>query len=281
MQLDLSIIVVTYNCEAYISKFLTELITSLKSYKNYEILLNDNDSTDETYNICKSFQPSAAGHLIISKTGNIGFAKSNNLLIKKSKFKNILLLNPDVFGFYEDFWQDLFAIWDGINPLVIELLNTDQTIQDTIVEELSIKSEFKRLLGISAQNARTIKPGVDLLEIECGIMAFFLLTRQSFEKVGHISEKYYMFSEDRDFCYKARRGGYVLYYCPVLKLTHIGGASSSEKWDKREVLMIKNKSDKIFILENYKGIERSFLLVTNFLRKVLYLLKSKPEQKKK
>jgi GT2 family glycosyltransferase len=279
MELDLSIIVVTYNCEAYISRFLNELTTSLKSYEEYEILLNDNDSTDNTYNICQSFQQSANGKLIVSKTGNIGFARSNNLLIKKAAYKNILLLNPDVFDFYEAFWQNLFTIWDGVNPMVIELLNTDQTIQDNVVEELSIKSELKRLLKLKMQSAYTINHDAPIVEIECGIMAFFLLTKESAEKVGYISEKYHMFSEDRDFCFKIRRSGYSLNYSPAIRLTHIGGASSNEKWNRREVLMIKNQSDRTFIQENYTGVQRAALLFTNSLRKFIYLLKSRPVKK--
>jgi len=105
-------------------------------------------------------------------------------------------------------------------------------------------------------------------------MAFFLLTKDCSVKVGIISEKYHMFSEDRDFCYKARRKDYKLIYDPSLFLSHIAGASSKVKWNSRELLRIKNESDRLFIKENYKGIELLFLLFTNWLRKQMYFIKT-------
>ena len=123
MELNLSVIIVTYNCEGFIERFLHDLQRSLVEFSEYELLIADNNSGDNTVKIIDSIRNNYSKLIVLDS--NLGFSKANNLLIKQSKYENILLLNPDVFGFTTNFWHSAFSLWDKTNPLFIKLLNED------------------------------------------------------------------------------------------------------------------------------------------------------------
>lgn len=77
------------------SRYLPWLMKSLseQSYVNWELLVLDNASADDSINIVREFYPKAR---IISQKKNIGFAKGHNLLINWSDSDYILVLNQDV-----------------------------------------------------------------------------------------------------------------------------------------------------------------------------------------
>ena len=89
--LSLSVILVNYNG----SSFLYECLKSLEQYiniYNYEVIIVDNCSTDDSIKIIKDYFPSFK--LICSQT-NLGFGKANNLAVKHSEGQYLLFLNTD------------------------------------------------------------------------------------------------------------------------------------------------------------------------------------------
>lgn len=262
ISLNLSIIVVTYNCENYIEKFLNELKNSLLYFSDFQILINDNSSSDNTYLLCVKHSDS---NISVFKTDNIGFAKANNLLIKRAQYDNILLLNPDVFGFNRNTWISLFDKWDKINPCFIRLLNEDLSIQVNVGDELSLKRYLIKFLRGYSSPSYSEK----IISVQSGIMAFVLLTKDSLNVVGLISEKYYMYSEDHDWFIRAGKKGFKPQFIPCIKLIHIGGASAKSRWKKKEENSIKLKSERMLINEHFRGFERFVLLVINNIKKLI------------
>jgi len=260
MKLSLSIVVITYNCEPFIKRFLDDLLKSLENFTHFEILLHDNDSKDRTKQILEAYDTRIA----LYNNANIGFSKANNFLIQKSKFKNILLLNPDVFGFSSTFWTSLYDRWDFTNPLFIKLINEDGSYQDTIADFISIKRMVLSLLRL--------KPDYNRLNtqtsIEASIMAFLLITKECLCKVGLLNESFFMYSEDIEWCYRARKAGYDNRYEPELQLTHMGGASSKSQWDHTTIMKKKYLAESKFIQMHYRGINKIILTVINYLKMI-------------
>ncbi len=81
-----------HNSEKHIGKTLDYLKN--QTYKNYELIVLDNASTDNSVKVLKKYFPNCT---IISKSINVGFAQGNNEIIKDSNSPYILLLNDDVF----------------------------------------------------------------------------------------------------------------------------------------------------------------------------------------
>ncbi|MBD3300262.1 MAG: glycosyltransferase [Candidatus Moranbacteria bacterium] len=94
--MDLSIIILTWNGEEVIAKCLDSILANSYAF-NYEIIIVDNNSKDKTLEILNRYQQKHRKLIkIIKNSKNYGFAKGNNIGIKKARGKFILLLNQDI-----------------------------------------------------------------------------------------------------------------------------------------------------------------------------------------
>lgn len=86
-----SITIVTFNS----ARFLGKCVESIRNqtYPNWELILVDNASSDETRSVLK---PLETQHKIIYNNGNTGFAAAQNQAIAASAGSWVLVLNPDV-----------------------------------------------------------------------------------------------------------------------------------------------------------------------------------------
>ena len=87
----ISIVIPTYNHDKFIGKALKYVID--QTYKNWEAIIIDNESKDETYKIINSFNDPRIKYFKISNNGVI--AKSRNLGIKAAKGEWIAFLDSD------------------------------------------------------------------------------------------------------------------------------------------------------------------------------------------
>ena len=55
--------------------------------------------------------------------------------------------------------------------------------------------------------------------------AFFLIRKKVIDDIGYFDEDYFMYTEEVDFCFRAKQSGWKVYYLPKWFITHIGGAS--------------------------------------------------------
>ena len=94
METDLiSIIIPVYNKAQYISKCIETVIN--QSYKNIEILIINDASTDSSYDICKDYEKNDKRIKVISNDKNIGLSASRNKGIELSKGKYIAFVDAD------------------------------------------------------------------------------------------------------------------------------------------------------------------------------------------
>jgi N-acetylglucosaminyl-diphospho-decaprenol L-rhamnosyltransferase len=89
--MDLSIIIVTYNSSAFIGVCLRSLLEQMRGL-DHEILLVDNASSDETCRLIREEFPVVT---LIESPSNVGFARANNLGLRKATGDFVLLINPD------------------------------------------------------------------------------------------------------------------------------------------------------------------------------------------
>ena len=86
----ISIIILNYNA----GKLLKECVNSIyeSNYKNFEIIVVDNDSKDISHMKCKEKFPLIN---LIENKKNFGYCEGNNIGIRNSKGKFVIILNPD------------------------------------------------------------------------------------------------------------------------------------------------------------------------------------------
>ena len=80
--MKISIIMSTFNSESFVKNSIDSLL--LQTYKDYEILILDDNSTDSTYDILKDYERDNSSVKIFKNDQNIGLTKSLNILISKS-----------------------------------------------------------------------------------------------------------------------------------------------------------------------------------------------------
>lgn len=223
----LSIIIVNYNGQRYLHKCINSIYKSCKSI-DYEIVIVDNNSQDNSVDFIKSEYPDTT---LIESDKNLGFAKGNNLGVKKSKGEYILLLNNDTI-LLNDLEESINILEKDkeIGVLGIKMLDKDLKYNKscgkfpTLISLLFFSKLFLDKKGFSDGVFSESFIDVDWIQ------GSFLLTRKSlYEKVWGLDDSYFMYVEDVDFCKKIQKLGKRRVYYTNQSYIHFGGFNSSRK----------------------------------------------------
>jgi len=246
---ELSIIIVTFNSEKYISKCLESIKTQC-SKLNYEIIIFDNYSEDRTIELLESNYNNI--RLIKSKK-NLGFSKGNNQAINHSTGKYILLLNIDTI-LLQDLSEILnqFKNTESIGALGIKMLDKDKKYLLSVGNFPKPWSLIKlsSLNNISTEfiSGHFNNPN-QLRKVDWITGAFLLTKREYWDAVNGLDEDYFMYVEDVDFCKKLETINKYVYFLPSHYFIHFVGFNKN-----RERLLIKGYS--IFVDKHFRRLNR-------------------------
>ena len=211
----ISIIVLNWNGENFIKQCLESLMNQTYSHSDYEIIVVDNSSTDKSIDIIKNEFPSVK--LIINKK-NYGFAKGNNIGIKFAKGEIISLINNDVIvskkwleklvsGFLEESDASLAS---G----TIYFYKPSNIIWST-------GARFDLITGLQWHPAKYKKVLEHNEEIDFFPFCATLIKKEVFNKIGLLDEQFFIYSEDFDFCLRAKNAGFKLKFVPDAIVWHM------------------------------------------------------------
>jgi GT2 family glycosyltransferase len=89
----------------------------------------------------------------------------------------------------------------------------------------------------------------ELREVDWVSGAAMLLRRKALEEIGLLDERFFMYCEDVDICYRLNRAGWKVYYVPEARVTHHIGVSSDRK--PLRVLWEHHRSMYLFYRKHY------------------------------
>jgi GT2 family glycosyltransferase len=244
--MDLSIIVVNWNSEAYLKKCLESIYEHTTGIE-YEIIVVDNASPNNQIDEVGMHFPKIH---VIKSTQNLGFSAANNLGFRQSEGQTLLFLNPDTV-FLGPAIRTLLDTMDALpNAGAIggRLLNTDLSLQTSCiqtfpsianqifdVEAIRLRWPSCKLWNIAPLYSRENKPTpVDVVSGAC-----LMLRRNVFEQIGEFSEDYFMYADDIDLCYKAQQAGFTNYHVGNAVLVHHGGGSSKQHEVRQWAIMMR------------------------------------------
>ena len=241
--IDLSIIIVSYNSK----DFLISCIDSIKRYAGsikYELIIVDNASSDGSVDEVKKRYKEV---ILIKNNENLGFGKANNIGIKIAKGEYILLLNSDTF-----FKKDILAKmvnWMRINPEIgissCLLRNIDGSIQGNggyfptlfkvfawmfFIEDIPLIGSLIKPFHPMHANIPFFKGDEffkKVREFDWVSGAFFLIRNKVIKEVGYFDQDYFMYTEEVDYCFRAKKTGWRIVYNPDWYIVHRGGGSSA------------------------------------------------------
>lgn len=233
-KIDLSIVIVSYNTKKITEECLNSINRSLINSKiKYEIVIVDNASHDGSQELLAQLQKDKKNHLIYFQTGkNLGFGLGNNFGVKKAQGKYILLLNSDTIILNRSI-EKLFNFYleneKQVHFLGAKLLNRDLTPQPSACRFFTLPVVFATLLlkgdywGLTRFSPNEFKK-VDWVSGAC------ILTKKAyFQKLGGFDKNIFMYMEEVDLLYRAKRLGLNTYFYPLSQIIHLGSASSGQR----------------------------------------------------
>ncbi len=224
---EISIIIVSYNTR----EFLRHCLESLKrdeSNKIGEIIVIDNRSGDGSVEMITNEFPEVT---LVRNRSNLGYARAVNQGVRLSRCKYFLILNPDIEitdRAVENLWSFM-----GSNPDVgiagSKLLNPDGTLQTSCrtFYTLPIVLLRRTLLGKIFPNSKLIRKHLMLdwdhgsdRQVDWVMGACMMVRREAYEAVGGMDERFFLYLEDVDWCYRMQKHGWKVYYVHSAVMKH-------------------------------------------------------------
>lgn len=272
--MDLSIIIVTHNSRDQVQKCLASLDRYPASGSS-EIIVVDNASSDGTPRMIEERFP---GVSLDSNTENKGYSRGVNQGIAGATGRNMLILNPDI-EVQENSIDRLLEFMDRTPDAGIagsKLIYPDGTLQHSCRSFYTIRTLLLRrtFLGRLFPNARALRKHLMLdydheesRKVDWVLGACMLVRREAMEKVGLMDERFFLYFEDTDWCFRMKKMDWGVYYIPDSVMIHHYERSSAgsmlklpflihllsllryyEKWNRMSYFLRRNRGFLKFLL---------------------------------
>lgn len=265
----ISVSIVSYNTSELLKKLLKNLY-SQKNLKSLEIYIVDNNSADDSVEMIKKNFPKVK---LIESKENLGFAKGQNLILKKINAPLTLILNPDT-DFDENALSKMIEFMErntyGIASCKITGNNgkLDSNGGDLPFGFALLSWLFNFDLKGLPSFHRSDNDFLNSDQVGWVGGTFMLVKKEVFEKIGYFNEDYFMYFEDVELCYKAKQAGFRIGINKDVTIKHFSGASSKNprlnQWRGEMVGLIKF---------SYKNFGFFYGLTTSILVRLALLLR--------
>jgi GT2 family glycosyltransferase len=219
---SLSIVLVTYNAQADVEACLRSLAAAPPSLP-HDVVVVDNASTDGVVPAVAAGWPSV---LIIEMGRNAGFAAANNAGIRATHGAFVLLLNSDTTvprGAIDTLVGKLEATPEAAiaGPRIVDGAGQPELSFGGMISplaEIRQKVRGRNAAWIARETRR--EQFVDWVSGAC-----LLVRRADAEAVGLLDERFFLYTEDVDFCAAVRARGRRVLFTPAAEIVHLRGRS--------------------------------------------------------
>ena len=234
-----SILILNYNGEPYVERCLNSLLD--QSYSNFEVIMVDNGSSDNSLQILKEYVPQIK---LILNDKNLGFAGGNNVGIKEASGEFIVLFNNDAIA-DKDWLSNL--VKGGLDMPEADIVSGPIYYYEPKDVIWCAGAHLDMITGLAwhlGQYETEFDPHSDIDYFPgCAL----LIRREVFEKIGLLDERFFLYAEDPDFCLRAKRERFKLKLVPEAKVWHM--VSMGMKAEPSRVQHQKLKSEFRLILK--------------------------------
>lgn len=213
---------------------LAECVASLRADGVKSLVVVDNASTDGSADRLERAQPAVR---VLRPGRNLGYGAGANLGWHTVGEEFVVVSNPDVVV-HQGALDTLVAILRADDSVAIAgpcILETDGTRYPSARRFPSwVDAAGHAVLGqVAPRNPFTRRYRMDDLDaaaptaVDWVSGAFFVARRSALEELGGFDERYFMYLEDVDLCWRAARAGYGVVYVPAASVTHLQGLSTA------------------------------------------------------
>lgn len=257
--LDISVILVSYNTIELTKKALNLLFASLHNFK-MEVFIIDNASKDHSVDILRNEYPNIT---LIENNKNVGFGRANNQALSLIDSRYVLLLNTDAFVERDTIAKTVQYM--DTNPqcgiLGVKFLGGDGELQPScrffptpwniFLNRSGLKRFFKRarLIDDMSWDHASIR--------DCDWVpgCYYLVRKEVIDQVGLFDPRYFLYYEEIDHCFAAKKAGWHVTYFPHTSVVHLGGESAKSEGEitssGKQLESLRIESELLYFRKNH------------------------------
>ena len=233
--MDISIIILNYKSKG-LTKQCLKGINLLHSRLQIETIVVDNASNDGTDEMVRDEFPWAK--MLVSST-NGGYAAGNNIGIRESKGKYVVILNPDV-AIFNNSLETLFDYMESHPQVGIcgpKLINPDGSIQASsrtfptpkiILYRRTPLGKLPKPRQLLRQHLMSAWDHLQNRPVDWMVGACFVVRSSALQTVGLLDERFFLYLEDVDWCRRFWQAGYQVHYVTDAEMVHYHQRLSAE-----------------------------------------------------
>lgn len=241
---DLSVIIVNYNTAEVTAKSITSVISN-SGRLVVELIVVDNGSTDGSVEYLTAQFP----QITVVDTGyNGGYAWGNNVGIHRSRGRYVLILNPDALVL-DDTLERAVALLEkhpdiGLLGARAYLENGRQQLTvfrhptlRNMAWNIFIPNRVIRKSSLFGDQRYASHSTDTALDVDIVAGCFMMISRKTLEIVGPMDHRFFMYSEESEWCWRVKQAGYRVHYNPEIQILHYGAVSTGQTspWKSVEI----------------------------------------------
>ncbi|MCL5951645.1 MAG: glycosyltransferase family 2 protein [Chloroflexi bacterium] len=280
--MDLSFLIVSWNVCDLLQQCLQSINGELEALAkdsplpdhhplNAQIIVVDNASSDDTLRMLQVDFPQVQ---VLANSENVGFTRGNNQALAEARGRYLFLLNPDA-ELQPGALAALLTFMEShprVGLIGPRLWYADGSLQSSRRRFPTLATAFfeSTILQLWFPHNATLAHYYMLdtdddaaQEVDWVTGAAMFVRRELYEKIGGLDEGFFMYSEELDWCYRAKRAGWQVVYLPAANVLHREGQSSGQVLAQRDIYF---HSSKVRFFRKYHGsfaagVLRLFLLL--------------------
>ena len=241
-KIDISIVIVNYKVKEYVSNLLSSIRKAADEYA-VQIFVVDNDSGDDSVSYLQQRHPDVS---YIANKDNLGFGKANNQAIKQAKGEFTLIINPDTLVSEETLSTLISHMRSNLEcgAAGCKILNPDGSFAPESKRSVpTIWAALTKFLGLHTIFPKSRLFGQYYLswlaedqQAQVPVLSgsFMFWRTDLLQQLGGFDERFFMYGEDIDLCYRVQDTSYHIDYVPSTSIIHYKG-ESTKKGDLRYI----------------------------------------------
>lgn len=262
-----SIIILNYNAGEYLDSCVKSVYAS--KYENYEVILVDNCSTDNSHSRCKEKFNKIK---LIENKKNLGYCEGNNVGIRSASGEYLLILNPDTIveaDFIQKFLNAISEFGEGLFQGKNVAMDNQKILRSTGNWINPFGFGYARDKGSKESNKFH-----DIEEINYASGTCLFTKKETMKKIGLFDPFLFLYHDDLELGWRASLLDIKSYFVPSVKVRHV--SSYNLKWSSKKFFWLE-RNRKYCLLTHYSKSTRQKISLEIFLVDVMvffsYLLK--------